>query len=159
MTCRDRSLIDGPFSGSILGPKWGSKRGVLGGSKKGHFWGVPGDPPGGGFSAPPAGGRKSRGGGNFAKIRDLGRIFYHLCVPTGRVIKYPRKCAHFCPPRGAPGGGPRDPPKRGVPGGSKWPLPGPLLGPLSGGSWRPPRTPRLREAVLRIVDLIRGASA
>ena len=32
-------------------------------------------------------------------------------VPTGRVIKYPKKCALFCPPGGSPGGEPPGRPK------------------------------------------------
>ena len=37
-------------------------------------------------------------------------------VPTGRVIKYPKKCALFCPPGGSPPGGPKSAPPDGPPG-------------------------------------------
>ena len=39
-------------------------------------------------------------------------------VPTGRVIKYPKKCALFCPARAGPGGGRATPPGH-PPGGVK----------------------------------------
>ena len=37
-------------------------------------------------------------------------------VPTGRVIKYPKKCALFCPPGGSPPGGAKSAPPDGPPG-------------------------------------------
>ena len=120
-------------------PKKGVKNGPFLGVPRGGSRGAPGGAPGG-----------PRGGGNFGNFEGpLGQISNH-CVPTGRVIKYPRKCALF-PPRGAPRGGPPGPPQKGAKN-------GPFLGgpkgvnlglkyPFSGGSGRPPRTPRLRESV------------
>ena len=77
------------------------------------------------------------------------------CVPTGRVIKYPRKCALFCPPRGPPGtplqggsqGTPQNTPfpilttnKRAQKGVPKRPSPGGPGGPRggAGGARAPP---------------------
>ena len=40
-------------------------------------------------------------------------------VPTGRVIKYPKKCALFAPPRGGPRGAPRGA-QKGHPRGPPW---------------------------------------
>ena len=66
-------------------------------------------------------------------------------VPTGRVIKYPKKCALFCPPGGRPGGAPRGGPRGGPQGGPQGGSPGPpkrgpnntktiYIGPRSGPS-------------------------
>ena len=61
-------------------------------------------------------------------------------VPTGRVIKYPKKCALFAPPaRGGPRGGPRGPPGR-APGPPGTPPPG--RGVPRGPPGEPSRAPR-----------------
>ena len=68
-------------------------------------------------------------------------------VPTGRVIKYPKKCALFCPPRcAAPPGGPPD---GGSQGGSQyykiipfWPENGQIWARAPGGEISPPGAPR-----------------
>ena len=96
--------------------------------ENGDFSTYPRKPRNSGFSR---GGRNSR---NFAKSRksaksappkickfsgalkdNRARKVSHF-VPTGRVIKYPKKCALFCPPRpGGPNLAPRgDPPFSGV---------------------------------------------
>ena len=68
-------------------------------------------------------------------------------VPTGRVIKYPKKCALFCPPRSAapPGGHPNGGPQ----GGSQyykiipfWPENGQIWARAPGGEISPPGAPR-----------------
>ena len=135
-----------PKKGSKNPPKTPPKRG-----QKWPFLGVPGGPPGGAPGGPRGGSPGGAPGGQkMGKFGDpLGQISNH-CVPTGRVIKYPRKCALF-PPRGAPPGPPRDPPKKGPKMALFWgSLGGSIWGqntPFSGGSGRPPRTPRLRESV------------
>ena len=103
-------------------PKKGSKMALFGGS--------PGGVP---------------GGGNFGNFEGpLGQISNH-CVPTGRVIKYPRKCALF-PPRGAPRGGPPGPPQKGAKngpflGGPKGGQFGAKIPPFPGGLADPPEPP------------------
>ena len=103
---------------------WGSKRGLPGGVPGGAR-GAPGGPPPGarkpGKYPPKTGGCPTQA---------------LTSVPTGRVIKYPRKCT---PPPGAPGNGPpRDPPKRGS---QKGVFPDPVPGPWgwSGISSHPER--------------------
>ena len=94
------------------------------------------DPPGGGVRGPPGRGSRDppgRGPGG-RKLPPRNRAFVSkkaTSVPTGRVIKYPRKCTPGGPgrpPGSPPAGGVRDPPKWGVrdppPGGSGTPLPG-----------------------------------
>ena len=113
-------------------PKRGPKMALFGGSPGGSRGGPRGGPPGG------------PGGGNFGNFEGpLGQISNH-CVPTGRVIKYPRKCALF-PPRGAPRGAPRDPPKKGPKMALFWGVPrGVNLGlkyPLFRGVWPTPQNP------------------
>ena len=126
-----------PQKGGQKPPKNPPKKG----SKNGPFWGVPGGGPGGPRGGPPGG----PGGGNFGNFEGpLGQISNH-CVPTGRVIKYPRKCALF-PPRGAPGGAPRDPPQKGAKngpflGGPKGGQFGAKIPPFPGGLADPPEPP------------------
>ena len=114
--------------GSPGGAQWGALGGLLGG-----------------LSWTPVSGPSRAGGENCPKT-----------VPTGRVIKYPKKCALFCPP-GAPGGPPRGGPfwghilyppntpinckilhKRVQKGVKKGPFLGPVFGPFLG----PPGAPR-----------------
>ena len=67
-------------------------------------------------------------------------------VPTGRVIKYPKKCALFCPPRCAapPGGRPNGGPQGGLSNTNKYGF-GPetaKFGPVRpGAKFRPPGRP------------------
>ena len=106
--------------------------GYPGGSREG---GVPGGVPGG---AP--GGQKS-GFLTKIRIRSLKKM-YRNSVPTGRIIKYPKKCALFCPP-GPPGTPPDTPPGTPLPGGvSRGVSGGSPGGPGVRGVWGvPPRYP------------------
>ena len=135
-------------NGSKIPPKRGPKtpqKPPQKGVKNGPFWGSPGGPPGGPRGGPGGGPRGGpRGGQKMGKFGDpLGQISNH-CVPTGRVIKYPRKCALF-PPRGAPPGPPPGPPQKGAKNGPFLGVPrGVNLGPkypLFRGVWPTPQNP------------------
>ena len=116
-------------------------------SKKGPFLGPFWTPQKGGFGAlfgPPGRGRKRPKKADFPEIRDFGGKFVHApyqrakeSVPTGRVIKYPPKCATWGPPGGAPPG----PPSGGVP--DRW-FGAPKRGPQNAGFWRGPGDPSPR---------------
>ena len=108
------------------------QKGVQKGGQNGPFLGGPGDPPPrGGPGAPPGGAPGGQKSGFLTKIqiRPLKKM-YRNSVPTGRIIKYPKKCALFCPP-GPPGGPPGPPPGPPLKGGPR--------GGLRGGPRRVPR--------------------
>merc|ERR1712136_469589 len=98
------------------------------------------DPLGGGSRDPPPGGsRTPRDGARRAPGAEISPPRNHpflsekpTSVPTGRVIKYPRKCT---PPGPGPPGGPPGGAPRGVPGPPIYPLSGP---PPGGGLGPPP---------------------
>ena len=137
--------------GGVLPPGGGGKRGVFdlkkggpGCPKKGHFGaileGKKGGPRGVKKPGNPAPGRGGGRGGKIGKIRGhfctagksltrKNRVSGHFPVPTGRVIKYPRKCTPPAPPRG------QKCPPAGAPG-------PPLFYPQKGGFSSPPSPPR-----------------
>ena len=126
--------------GVLGGPRGGPKTPLFGGSPGGVPRGGPGGAPGG----PPGRGREISAPPDFAQKFIPGRILYHLCVPTGRVIKYPRKCALFCPPGGPPGtppGGVPGPPFWGPKKAPKTPLFRGSQGPPGAGDFGAPDTP------------------
>ena len=86
-----------------ISPKSGGPGGGPGGGSRGGPRGGPGGAPRGPPGAPRAPGAKS---GEFSGP-PLSKPFQKksLSVPTGRVIKYPKKCAKFGPPGGPPPGG------------------------------------------------------
>ena len=100
--------------------------GAKNGPEKGHFGGPPGGVPGaenpeisarrGGIFAPGRGGPGGEILQKFGGVSPNRHVKTEKSVPTGGVIKYPKKCA----PRGPPGAprGPPGPPFWGVPGGS-----------------------------------------
>ena len=106
---------------ALFGPssyiKYNRKWGVQGGTPLGVLLG-PGGP--GGPGGPKIGGPPGNG---------PSRAHTPTSVPTGRVIKYPRKCTPP-PPRGVPGGPPGGPPR----GGPGTPPRGAHFDPLPGGS-------------------------
>merc|ERR1711980_14325 len=112
--------------GVKIGPFWGSP----GGSKIPPFWtpweGGPGGPPGG-APGPPGGARRAPGAEIWSPRNHPFLSEKPTSVPTGRVIKYPRKCTPGAPgaPRGPPGGPPAQgglgPPPGGPPRGSRGP--------------------------------------
>ena len=151
-----------PPSGGIPGGPGGAQKWVYfggpGGVKNTPFLGPPGPPPRGASRGGPGGapgGRfwaPGRPGGDFWPPENHPFLFLMpTSVPTGRVIKYPRKCtppgprAPGRPPGGTPAqggpgtpsrgvsqGGPGTPkippprtPQMGGPGGPVYPLPGP----------------------------------
>ena len=83
-----------------------------GGSPRGVPRGAPPAPPGGPAGTPPP-----KIGGPPGKAPSQSRT--PRSVPTGRVIKYPQKCARRGPPRGPP----QDPPPGGPPGPPSGPPP------------------------------------
>lgn len=152
-----RGAPGGPPGGVILGPpggsqggSWGPPRGgPRGGQKRGVFRGVPGGPPGA-----PRGGNPAPGGGGEICGFFLGPLpetpnSGARSVPTGRVIKYPRKCTPpgppdppGTPPPGGPPGGVLGPAFLAPPGAPLGPPLGPPLGGSPGrGSGRAPRGP------------------
>ena len=125
-----------------------------------HFWGLregqkyplfgppgrgaPGGPPGG-PRAPPGGARRAPGAEIWSPRNHPFLSEKPTSVPTGRVIKYPRKCTPGAPgaPRGPPGGPPAQGGLGPPPGGASQGVPGtpnlPSLGtPYRGGLGPPP---------------------
>ena len=120
----DLTGVRGPEKGGLGGPKRAPKRPVLGGRKGVEIGGFPGGPGG----AP--GGQKRPFFPVFPKMPKNGppsHSFLAKSVPTGRVIKYPRKCT----PPGSPGAPPGDP--------RKPPFLGPLRDPHFGALLDPPK--------------------
>ena len=124
----------GPFGGlfgPFLGGSWGGPGGppkypLFGGSRRGPKSAPAGTP--GGAPGPRKNAKKIQPDfPDAGKIANRGANF----VPTGRVIKYPRKCTPPGPP-GAPGGAPGGPPK--IP-----PFWTPKIPPKMGPFWAPKR--------------------
>ena len=134
------------FGGSWRGQKY-PLFGPSGTPSQGGLPGGPGGAPGGRFWAP------GRPGGDFWPPENHPFLFLMpTSVPTGRVIKYPRKCtppgprAPGRPPGGTPAQGGRGPPPggspRGVRGPPKYPLPGPPRWGVPGGLYTPSQDPQ-----------------
>ena len=133
------------------GPRGGQKWPILGGLRRGQNTPFL-DPLGGGSRDPPPGGsRTPRDGARRAPGAEISPPRNHpflsekpTSVPTGRVIKYPRKCTPpgpgppGGPPGGVPGPGGLGPPSRGVSQGGPGTPNLPSLGTPSRGGLGPP---------------------
>ena len=133
------------------GPRGGQKWPILGGLRRGQNTPFL-DPLGGGSRDPPPGGsRTPRDGARRAPGAEISPPRNHpflsekpTSVPTGRVIKYPRKCTPpgpgppGGPPGGVPGPGGLGPPSRGVLRGGPGTPNLPSLGTPSRGGLGPP---------------------
>ena len=124
-------ILGGP-GGVKNGPFWGSPEG----SKIPPFWppreGGPGTPREG-VPGPPG---RGPGGRKLAPENHPFLFLMPTSVPTGRVIKYPRKCTP-----GGPGRPPGPPRPGGAPDPPKWGVRDPLPGGSPGGVRDPQNTP------------------